>query len=279
MNASLDHVMWAWEDLNTIIDIFSRVGLEPDYGGTHQDLPTEMAMLGFKDETYLELLAPVDPTNTPEQWPESMFSAGPCRWCLRPDDFNTTLDMLSEAGTTVWGPGESSRTRPDGIPVEYEEVVYGSEGTLWRLPFLINDLTPRANRLYKSESVSESGFTGIAEVVIAVTDLDDATEQLCRLHEYPSPKRTVHKDYGATLASFPAQPVTLAEPLDETSWLSDRLRQHREGPCTVLIGSEDFSTAETTYRVTESMEWFTSQLRWFDDPELRRRLGIVGGCT
>lgn len=275
MNATLDHVLFACDDLDEVTDTFARLGLTPDYGGVHEEGTTEMAMVGFEDGTYLELIAPTDPEEPPAQWPEAMFSAGPCRWCLRTDDLQREVDRLADAGATVHGPTESSRERPDGTVVEYQEAVYGTEGTFWRLPFLVRDLTPRHHRVQQSDALAETGLTGIAEVVVAVADLEDAVEQFRRLHGYPAPQRTDNEAFGATLASFPGEPVTLAEPLDDSTRLAERLDEFQPGPCAVLLGSADFAASTTEYPVTDSSEWFGSRLAWFDEPELEHRVGVV----
>lgn len=275
MDATLDHVMFAWDDIDDAVDVFDGVELPPEYGGEHDDLPTEMAMLGFEDGTYLELIAPTDPGNPPDAWPEAMFSAGPCRWCLRTDALQREVDRLADAGATVHGPTESSRERPDGTVVEYEEAVYGIEGTFWRLPFLVRDLTPSRHRVQQSDALAETALTGIVEVVVAVADLEDAIEQFRRLHGYPAPQRDDHDAFGATLATFPGQPVTLATPLGGDTRLAERLESFQPGPCAVLLGSSDFATTASEHPVTEPTEWFGSRLAWFDAPELERRVGVV----
>lgn len=274
MNATLDHVVFASEELDDATDTFARLGLDPDYGGVHEEGGTEMAMLGFEDGSYLELLAPSDPDESPEQWPDETFSAGPCRWCLEVEDVGAELDRLSEAGAEVTGPDQYSRRRPDGTVVEYEAGVYGTDGTFWRLPFLIRDLTPRRYRVQPSESVAESSLTGVSQVVVAVENLDEAIDQFRRLHSYPAPRRADHESFGAVLASFPGRPVILAEPLKAT-WLADRLNRYPSSPCAFLLGTRDFTTATAEYELTGVSEWFQSQVGWFDSPELDRRIGVI----
>lgn len=276
MNATLDHVVFACEDVDDATETFARHGLAPDYGGVHEQDATEMALLGFEDGSYLELLAPADPDESPEQWPDEMFTAGPCRWCLEVDDVGAELDRLNEAGAEVSGPHQYSRRRPDGTVTEYEAGVYGTEGTFWQFPFLIEDLTPRHYRVQPSESVADSSLTGVSQVVVAVENLDQAIGQFRRLHSYPEPRRTDHESFGGALASFPSHPVILAEPLDDEMGIADRLDRYPSCPCAYLVGTDDFTAAAAEYELTGSSEWFGSRVGWFDSPELDRRVGVIG---
>ena len=273
MNGRLDHVLFACDDLDEVTDAFARLGLTPDYGGVHEDGATEMAMLGFEDGSYLELFTLTD--EPADEWPEELFSAGPCRWCLEVDNVDAELERLREAGAEVSGPEQRSRRRPDGTVVEYETGVYGTEGTFWRLPFLIRDLTPRHYRVQPSESVGESSLTGVSQVVVAVADLDDAIDQFRRLHSYSEPRRADHESFGAALASFPDQPVILAEPLNDATRIADRLHSYPSCPCAFLVGTDDFAAATTEYELTGVSEWFDSQVGWFDSPEFDRRIGVI----
>ncbi|WP_137285377.1 VOC family protein [Halorussus salinisoli] len=54
MHLTLDHVPFAWHDLDEITAEFDRLGLTPDYGGVHDKGVTHMAVLGFDDQSYVE---------------------------------------------------------------------------------------------------------------------------------------------------------------------------------------------------------------------------------
>lgn len=112
--------------------------------------------------------------------------------------------------------------------------------------------------------------------MIAVEALADAVDQFQRLFRYPTPERTDDERFGATLASFPGQPVILAEPIDQTSWIADRLDRYRAAPCAYLIGTSDFETARAEFSVTGTAEWFGSTVGWLDADELDRRIGLIG---
>src|SRR5271157_6148769 len=55
----LDHVSVCGSNLDVLRQAFTDVGLTPDFGGPHGNGITQMAYIGFDDESYLELIAPV----------------------------------------------------------------------------------------------------------------------------------------------------------------------------------------------------------------------------
>src|SRR5512135_40683 len=57
----LDHVSICGSDLDALRQAFTDVGMTPDFGGPHGNGVTQMALIGFDDESYLELIAPVKP--------------------------------------------------------------------------------------------------------------------------------------------------------------------------------------------------------------------------
>jgi len=55
----LDHVSVCGSSLDTLRQAFTDVGMTPDFGGPHGNGVTQMALVGFDDGTYLELIAPI----------------------------------------------------------------------------------------------------------------------------------------------------------------------------------------------------------------------------
>lgn len=284
----IDHVAFAHEDLDTVVDAFTRVGLAPEYGGVHATGTTHMSLLGFVDGSYLELLS-TTPDSDPADagfWPEYIAaSAGPAAWCIGVDDTREWAKRCIDAGLPVDGPKTAGRERDDGRRVEWDMVFVGGEDDRELHPFAITDRTPRERRVTPTENVAEGPLTGVAEVVLAVSDLDRAVEQFRRVYGFPTPERWTDESFAASLATFPGQPVTLAEPLDETSWLVDRLRAVGSGPCAYLLGSDDLDAAADTYALSSPATWGgessgpTRHVAWFDADELRQRVGVVSSET
>lgn len=272
----IDHVVFAWEDLDAVTTTFSEVGLASDDGGTHEDGTTRMATLGFDDGSYLELIAPAQTGVSPQLWPtEIEQSAGPCAWCLGADDLRGELKRLIDSGVPVNGPRSNSRERPDGTVVEWDAGVFGTVDTTGMFPFLISDRTPRDYRVKPSGSVSGSSLTGVTWVIVAVEDIATAADRFRQVYRFPSPRRTESEKFGARFAAFPGQPLVLAEPSDETNWIGDRLERFGERPCAYLIGSSDFHETESEFPLTGVSEWFDRRIGWFDSESLVRRVGVV----
>src|SRR5260370_13435882 len=57
----LDHVSVCGSNLDTLRQIFTDTGMTPDYGGPHGNGVTQMAIIGFDDASYVELIAPIKP--------------------------------------------------------------------------------------------------------------------------------------------------------------------------------------------------------------------------
>ena len=54
----VDHASVCGSDLEAMRQALAEVGLKTDYGGPHANGVTHMALLGFEDGSYLELIAP-----------------------------------------------------------------------------------------------------------------------------------------------------------------------------------------------------------------------------
>lgn len=282
----IDHVAFAWADLDTVVGAFEDVGLTPEYGGVHATGTTHMSLLGFADGSYLELLS-TTPESRPEEagfWPEHIAaSAGPAAWCIGVDDTRAWAKQCIDAGLPVDGPKTAGRERDDGRRVEWDMVFVGDDTERELHPFAITDRTPRERRVTPTESVADGPLTGIAEVVLAVSDLDHAVETFRRVYRFPTPERWTDDDFEATLASVPGQPVTLAEPVDETSWLVDRLREVGTGPCAYLLGTDDFDAARSEYEMSPPTTWGSAEagrdLAWFASDVLGQTVGVVTSET
>src|ERR1700675_4607879 len=73
----VDHVSVCGSNLDSLRQDFSSVGLTPDLGGPHGNGVTQMAMIGFDDASYIELIAPIKPGVTEGSAWAKYMSAGP----------------------------------------------------------------------------------------------------------------------------------------------------------------------------------------------------------
>lgn len=170
----LDHASICGSNLDTLRQDFTAVGLTPDPGGPHGNGITQMAMIGFDDGTYLELIAPIKPGVTAgSDWAKYMSEdAATCAWAVGTNVLLQEADRLKKAGIPVTTPERGSRKRPDGMSVEWTTADVGAGTPGSTLPFVIEDQTPRAWRVQTSASVAGASVYGIENVVLGVSNLD-----------------------------------------------------------------------------------------------------------
>jgi hypothetical protein len=144
----------------------------------------------------------------------------------------------------------------------------GLRGTF--LPFLIQDLTPREQRAFPQGKPVTKEFRGVARVVIAVKNLDEAIQRYRAAFSVPPPIKQVDKDFGAHLALLGNVPVILAQPLNADSWLNRRLAQFGEGPCAFLLEAAN----RAHFKPASRSRWFGAEVGWFDPEKLGWRLGF-----
>ncbi len=258
---------------------FASVGLTTDYGGPHATGGTHMALLGFPDGSYIELIAPQDATAAQSsEWAKYMAAdAGPCAWAVEPKDIDAEVQRLKALGVSVTGPENGSRKRPDGMNIEWRlaNVGSGSPGALF--PFLIEDRTPRVWRVSPSASLDGSPLNAVEVVVLAVNDLNSSIAQFRKTYNWAEPLVEEHGEFGAKLAYFPGQPVILAAPSGNKSWINERLQKFGQSPAAYLIATNDYNAAAKKYKLSNAKPWFSQRLGWFDQTKLKGvRLGVLG---
>jgi hypothetical protein len=273
----LDHVSICGSNLDALRQTFTDVGMTPDLGGPHDNGITQMAMVGFDDGTYLELIAPVKPGVTAGSgWAKFMSEdAVTCAWAVGMNVLLQEVDRLKKAGIPVKTPERGSRKRPDGMSIEWMTADVGSGTPGSTLPFVIEDQTPRAWRVQTSASVQGGPVSGIENVVLGVTNLDASIAFFRKAYGWAEPLTETQKDFGK-LAYFPGEPVILAAPLNG-GWLSDRLGKYGETPVAYLLATRDFAGATKKYKLSAAKTWFGQKVAWFDAGKLKGvRLGVIG---
>jgi len=176
-----------------------------------------MALLGFDDGSYVELIAPQQPgsADSTSGWGKKMAeNAGVCAWAVGSADIKDELERLSRLGIATGRARAGSRKKPDGAVLQWETATLGKGDPGATLPFLIQDHTPCSLRVQPSASVKGSELTGAVVVVIAVRDLEASITLFRRAYGWPAPATSEQPEFGARLAYFTGTPVMLASPLD-----------------------------------------------------------------
>jgi hypothetical protein len=274
-DSKIDHVTIAGGDLKQLQARLASVGIASVYGGAHSNHATEMALVSFPDGSYLELMGlPADADAKAvavHVWAKFLKeNAGPTAWAMRTKDLAAEVSRLKAAGVSVGVPSASGRVRPDGVHLEWEtsDVGTGIRGAFF--PFLIQDKTPRAQRVYPQGKPVTKEFRGVSRVVIAVRNLDDAIKRYHEAFNEPPPIKQADAGFGAYLALLGNLPVVLAQPLNADSWLTARLEQFGEGPCAFVLAAVNPSH----FQAASKTRWFGAEVSWFDPEKLGWRLGF-----
>ena len=273
----LDHVSVCGSSLDTLRRIFTDLGMTPDYGGPHGNGVTEMAIVGFDDASYVELIAPIKPGVTAGSgWAKFMAEdVVPCAWAVGTNVLLQEVDRLKKAGIPVKPPERGSRKRPDGMSVEWMTADLGSGTPGSTLPFIIEDQTPRDWRVQTSAGVKGAPVSGVENVILGVNNLDASIALFRKAYGWAEPITETQKDFGK-LAYFPGEPVILAAPFSG-GWLSDRLGKFGEVPVAYLLATRDFAAATKKYKLNGMRTWFGQKVAWFDAGKLKGvRLGVIG---
>ncbi len=276
---TIDHVTVCGADLDAMQKAFAGIGLRTEYGGPHAGSPTHMAQLAFEDGSFVELIAPIEPqAPLPPQapWPREMQgNAGPCGWTINVSQIEQQVARFRRRGIVASTPVSGGRMRLDHVELQWETAALAS-GQDPRLPFLIEDRTPHSLRAPTSPDAKRTGLTGVAVVVLGVRDLEASAALLQRAFGIPAPVIQQQTSLGARVAYFPGAPVALAAPLNDDSWLAERIRQFGERPTAVLLAARDFRATSRRFHVSFGEELAGRKVGWLNLAKTRdMRLGII----
>ncbi|MFC7073401.1 VOC family protein [Halovenus rubra] len=272
MNITVDHVPFACRDLEATASEFERLGLVPEYGGVHGNGYTHMSVLGFDNDTYIELISE-QKEGDHSFWPAHIRAdAGPAAWCIRVPDIISECRRLLNAGQEVHGPLYGSREREDGTLIEWDRAEFGSHANRLLFPFAIEDRTPLSDRVSPSPGVTGGPLTGIGEVVLLADQPAEAIDRFQSLYRCPQPIEISVDGFG-TVASIPGVPLAVVGPV--TTRLGERMDQFRSGPCACLLATEDLTAARDHHPLGETHNWPGGRVAFFESELLGKRLGVV----
>jgi hypothetical protein len=277
MALKIDHVTVAGSELAPLQGAFAEAGLRTDYGGPHSNGITHMALLGFDDGSYIELISTLAPAQASPWWHAHISGdGGLCAWALEVEDVVAEAQRLARLGVTVDGPHHLHRQRPDGRRIEWDLAILGDQGMGAVLPFIIKDRTPRSLRVSPSASVTNTELTGVGMVVLGVNDIEHTSKLFSRLYDLPLPESSDLPHFGATTAYFKGQRFLLAAPLQPENWLDQRLKRFGPSPCAYLISSQDYTHSVKRFGLARMAGEWDRDIAWFPTDPLRRlRLGII----
>ena len=139
----LDHLVWAAPNLDQACAAFEGMtGVAPAYGGKHGTGLSHNALVSFDETTYLEIFAPVEGASSGDEWVElcaSLEEPKLLTYCLSPPlPLSEVARRGKETGLVGGGPDAWSRTRPDGVVLEWELYEPEDPGYGGAFPFFID---------------------------------------------------------------------------------------------------------------------------------------------
>jgi catechol 2,3-dioxygenase-like lactoylglutathione lyase family enzyme len=242
MPTQIDHVVALVRDLASAVADYEALGFTVVPGGEHVGGATHNALISFGDGTYIELIAFREPDrpNAHAWWPYLAKGEGWVDFALLEPDLAGAAARLTAAGIGAQGPGDGGRQRPDGQAVAWRSVRTQVAPGGGRLPFLIDDVTPRALRVPGGAATQHRlPIVRVSGATIVVADLARASATYASL--LGSAGAAFDGEPGATGRRFAlgAQWLTLLAPTDVASDLARTLREHGEGLYEVTFSGAD----------------------------------------
>jgi catechol 2,3-dioxygenase-like lactoylglutathione lyase family enzyme len=168
MLLDIDHIVIAVPDLATAIKNYQRLGFTVVPGGRHP-VGTHNGLIALADGSYIELISFYCDNPKHRWWDALQKGGGLVDFCMQTDDLAGDTAKLRNAGVEIDDPVPWSRARPDGYQLKWL-LSLARDGHRGVAPFLIQDETPRAERVPR-ETSHENGATGIGAVIVAVNEL------------------------------------------------------------------------------------------------------------
>jgi hypothetical protein len=150
------------------------------------------------------------------------------------DDLAGDIQAFRNAGVNMGDPITGGRARPDGYTLSWV-VAAAPKPFAFQVPFLIQDRTPREERIGKQTSHS-NGVTGVVSITVA-------TDDAARVRSWWSPVlrqpgvEIERGDIAATGVRFMAEPhaLDLVLPRDAGSPLTAWLRERGPSPYAITL--------------------------------------------
>jgi catechol 2,3-dioxygenase-like lactoylglutathione lyase family enzyme len=167
MFTAIDHLVIVVPELEASIREYTAAGFTVVRGGRH-NIGTHNALIAFEDDSYLELISFLNPVAGHPWYAALEKGGGIVDFCVQTDNLQADAEAMRAAGVAVGLSAPMTRVRPDGYRLSWVLAIPQPPFN-GLVPFLINDETPRAERLPRERS-HRNGVTGIRRLTIAVED-------------------------------------------------------------------------------------------------------------
>jgi hypothetical protein len=261
MPTQIDHVVVVTRHLDEAIDGAQRAGFTVVPGGEHAGGQSHNALIAFRDGTYVELFAFIDPERQSAQalWTRLWQGSGLADFALLSASLDDELAAISERGVRYPDATDLGRLRPDGERLAWRMSVPSDSQTAsghgW--PFLIEDTTPRSLRVPfgEHECTHANGAAGISGVILLVPNLTEGRAEFSAILDAEGGQEALDIPGIAAAHRFPvgnavSQWLLVAEPDHEVGHGSDLasvperyVQKYGPGPFAVCLTREDGSEA------------------------------------
>ncbi len=168
MILGIDHLVIVVNDLDQAARDYQQLGFTVVPGGQHP-VGSHNVLISFADGSYLELIAFYREAIDHRWWDPLQKGERLVDFCFQTDDLRGDTKKLQDAGVAINDPVPWSRKRPDGYELKWLlSLATGSHRGV--APFLIEDVTPRSERI-PSSSITRISVTGIDKLIVAVGEL------------------------------------------------------------------------------------------------------------
>jgi len=228
MFTAIDHLVIVVPELEAAIRDYNGSGFTVVRGGRH-NVGTHNALIAFADESYIELIAFLNPVAGHRWYTALEEGGGLVDFCVQTDDLAADTDAMRRAGVAIGMPMPMTRERPDGYRLRWALSI--PEPPLNRVvPFLIKDETPRVERVPR-ERAHRNGITGILSLTIAVEDPGTTSLPYTRvLGHSPQPIQSPELDGAGVRFMIGPHGVELIAPKHTEGPLVDWIRSHGQSP-------------------------------------------------
>ena len=169
MITGIDHIVIAVKSLERAVETYRGLGFTVVEGGRHP-YGSQNALIGFADGSYIELLGFYEESPAHPWWDLlHRRGGGFIDFCMATDDIRADLAQLRAQGAQCGDLVEGGRARPDGFQVKWiNNKVSGADQGL--IPFIIEDVTPRAERLPSARD-HKNGAAGLDSLTLVAADI------------------------------------------------------------------------------------------------------------
>jgi catechol 2,3-dioxygenase-like lactoylglutathione lyase family enzyme len=207
----IDHLVLKVNDLAAASGDFRALGFTVTPGGEHEDSASHNALVVFRDESYLELIAfhgepggAAPAGSGPDR--RTRWKAAPeglVDFALLPRRIADEIESAKARGLSMHGPFPGGRLRPDGVRVSWQLGL--PDG--FDLPFLCADVTDRSLRAPAgSAREHRNGAVGIRRILIGVRDLRSSIERYRALLGAGPRPGTADFELGGAVLSLEGRP-------------------------------------------------------------------------